>query len=65
VVSFHTLAVLVFGGVLLAIWAANEIRFFQVLMAALFGFYLADSGLAPMITEMVKTVFDWVGTWNI
>lgn len=63
--NFTTLAVLVFGGILVALWAANEIRFFQVFIAVLFGFYLADSGVAPTIGAAVKASFDWVATWRI
>lgn len=63
--NFTTLAVLVFGGVLLALWSSNELRFFQVFVAILFGFYLADSGLAPTIGKAVEASFDWVSTWRI
>ena len=63
--DFTTLAVLVFGAILLAIWTARELRMFQTVIAALFGFYLASSTLAPTITRTVKAVFAWVGTWQI
>lgn len=63
--SFTSLAALVFGGILVAIYYAQEMRFFQVFIAILFGFYLADSDLAPQIEKAVKASFDWVGTWDI
>jgi hypothetical protein len=63
--DFTTLAVLVFGAILLAMWAARELRMFQAVIAALFGFYLASSGLAPTIARTVKAVFAWVATWHI
>ena len=63
--NFTTLAVLVFGGILVALWAANELRFLQVFVSILFGFYLADSGLAPTIGKAVEATFDWVATWRI
>jgi len=63
--DFTTLTVLVFGAVLLAMWRARELRLFQALIAALFGFYLASSGLAPSIGRGVEAVFGWVSTWHI
>jgi hypothetical protein len=63
--NFATLAVLVFGAVLVALWSARELRFFQVTVAILLGFYLADSQLAPTITTAVQAVFGWVATWHI
>jgi hypothetical protein len=64
-VNFTTLAVLVFGGILLAMWSSKNFRFWQVFVAILFGFYLADSGLAPSIGKAVEGAFDWVATWKI
>lgn len=59
-----TLAVLVFGGILWALWYARELRFLQALCAALFGFFLASSVIAPDITRAVTKVFAWIGTWH-
>ena len=63
--NFATLAVLVFGAVLVALWSARELRAFQVTIAVLLGFYLADSKLAPTIATAVEAVFGWVATWHI
>lgn len=63
--DFTTLAVLVFGAVLVALWRARELLLFQALIAGLFGFYLASSGLAPSIGSAVQAVFGWVSTWHI
>ncbi|MBT0771253.1 hypothetical protein KIH74_20100 [Kineosporia sp. J2-2] len=60
-----TLGFLVFGAVLWAIWRSGELRGFQVLAAALVGFFLASSAIAPSISTAVQTVFDWVSTWSI
>ena len=63
--NFPTLAVLVFGGILLAMWSSKNFRFWQVFIATLFGFYLADSGLAPSIQNAVEATINWVATWKI
>ena len=63
--DFTTLAVLVFAAVLLAIWRAGELRHFQVVIATLFGFYLAASRLAPTISGLVEGAFAWVSTWHL
>jgi hypothetical protein len=63
--NFATLAVLVFAAVLLALWSARELRLFQTVIAALLGFYLAESTLAPTIGSAVEAVFAWVATWQI
>ncbi|GAB3237815.1 hypothetical protein [Kineosporia babensis] len=60
-----TLAVLVFGAVLWAIWRSGELRGFQVFCSFLFGFFLAGSVIAPSVSEAVQTVFDWISTWSI
>ncbi|GAB6901380.1 hypothetical protein [Kineosporia succinea] len=60
-----TLGFLVFGAVLWAVWRAGELRGFQVLAAALVGFFLASSAVAPTVSDAVQTIFDWIGTWSI
>jgi hypothetical protein len=60
-----TLGVLVFGAVIWSIWRAGELRGFQVLCAALVGFFLASSTLAPSISEGIQNIFDWISTWSI
>ena len=59
------LAVLVFAGILWAFWRSGELRFMQAACSGLLGFYLADSGMAPGITDAVGAVFDWISTWQI
>lgn len=55
----------IFGAVLVALRRARELQVFQALIAGMFGFYLASSGLAPSIAAGVQAVFGWVSTWHI
>jgi hypothetical protein len=64
-VDTSTLALLVTGALLWALWQARELRFFPTLVAVLFGFYLSDSGAAPTIRHAVATVLHWISTWNL
>jgi hypothetical protein len=63
--DLSTLIVLVTGFALYALWRSRELRLGQVLIAGLLGFALADSGLAPDITEGVSNIVEWVSTWHI
>lgn len=51
--------------VLYGTWRSGELRGFQAFVAALLGFYLADSGLAPTIAHAVDRVSEWVSTWQL
>ena len=63
--DLSTLTVLVMLLVLYGLWRSGELRLFQVLCAALLGFFLADSGMAPDITRAVTKTVAWISTWNI
>ncbi len=63
--DLSTFIVLLMGAVLYALWRSGELRGFQALVAGLLGFFLADSGMAPAITDAVTKVVDWVSTWQI
>lgn len=63
--NLSTLVVLVMGCTLYFLWRSGELRLFQALVAGLLGFFLADSGMAPAITDAVATVVEWISTWHI
>jgi hypothetical protein len=60
-----TLIVLVMTCALYGLWRSGELRLGQALIAGLLGFYLADSGMAPQISEGVTNVVEWISTWHI
>jgi hypothetical protein len=46
-------------------WRTFGMRTSHALCAALFGFFLASSGLAPAIRSVVGSVFAWMSTWHL
>jgi hypothetical protein len=64
-VDTSTLALLVTGALLWALWRARELRFVPTLIAVVFGFYLSDSDAAPAIRHGVASLLHWVATWNL
>jgi hypothetical protein len=50
-------AVLLFGAALLFMLRAKTLGFGAALVALLFGFYLARTGVAPLVSSAVNSVF--------
>ena len=58
-------AVFVFGMATWICWRTFGMRVTHALCAGLFGFFLAQSGLAPAIRSIVASVFGWLSTWHL
>jgi hypothetical protein len=62
--TITTLGVLVFGGLTWGAWRSLRRDRWALVVAGLFGFFLASTLLAPAVTAVVRGVFAWVTTWN-
>jgi hypothetical protein len=63
-VTLATVAVLMFGAVLVGFWIAGELRAGQVLCGVLLGFFLADSAMAHIVATGAQRLFEWMETWH-
>ncbi|MDQ1247325.1 MAG: hypothetical protein QG597_1695 [Actinomycetota bacterium] len=58
-------ALFVFGLATWVCWRTYGMHTLHGLCAALFGFFVAQSGLAPAVSSLVARVFAWMATWHL
>ena len=58
-------AVFVFGLATWICWRTFAMRTTHAVCAGLFGFFLAQSGIAPLIRSVVAGLFAWLATWHL
>lgn len=58
---FSISALLVFGALTFVCVKYAHLPVYQAVIAALFGFFLADTGLAPVIGNLVRSLAEAIG----